>query len=68
MREILKLQRRLKAERAAWTAYEATRDVAKVAWLERGGAKGDPLYEAARRLAWGEYEVACARSFDDLAC
>lgn len=65
-REAARIARRLEAERAAFAAYEATRDVARAAWLERGGVKGEPLYEAARRAAWGVYEDACTASFYDL--
>ena len=62
-REITSLLSRAQYERAAWMAYEAARDDAKWAWLGRGGVKGDRIYEAARRLAWGEYELACAKAY-----
>lgn len=55
------VERRLKivaAERSAWLAYEATRDVAKAEWMKRGAPRPDATYEAARRAAWGVYENA----------
>lgn len=66
MREIVRLQRQIEAERAAWAAYEATRDVAKAAWLERGGARRDAVYETARRAAWGVYEDTCTAAYQEI--
>lgn len=64
-KEIERRTKIIAAERAAWIAYEAARDVAKAEWMKRGAPLRDAAYEAARRLAWGTYEAAVRSSYRD---